>query len=66
MEAIFNDIILGRDYPEPMIDLTQASQTARDRLWSYREQPQVKQHISAVLSRHVRPKPKQKKARHDS
>jgi deoxyribodipyrimidine photo-lyase len=66
MEAIFNDIILGRDYPEPMIDLTQASQTARDRLWSYREQPQVKQHISAVLIRHVRPKPKQKKARHDS
>lgn len=66
MEAIFNDMILGRDYPEPIIDLTVASQTARDRLWSYREQPQVKQHIAAVLTRHVRPKAKRTSPRHDT
>ncbi|GGB55230.1 cryptochrome/deoxyribodipyrimidine photo-lyase family protein [Shewanella inventionis] len=66
MEAIFNDIVLGRDYPEPMIDLTVASQVARDRLWSYREQPQVKQYIAAVLNRHVRPKAKRTSHRHDT
>jgi deoxyribodipyrimidine photo-lyase len=63
MEAIFNDVILGRDYPEPMIDLTLASQAARDRLWSYREQPQVKRHIAAVLGRHVSPKRKPTKGK---
>jgi len=63
MEAIFNDLILGRDYPEPMIDLTLASQIARDRLWSYRDQPQVKRHIAAVLGRHVSPKRKRTKGK---
>ncbi|GGP57550.1 cryptochrome-like protein cry2 [Shewanella algicola] len=64
MEAIFNDVILGRDYPEPMIDISLASQAARDRLWSYRDKPQVQQHIAAVLTRHVRPKPKRTRQQH--
>ena len=53
MEALFNDFKLGEDYPEPMLDLTQASKQARERLWQYRERADVKRAIPNILKKHV-------------
>ena len=55
MEALFNDFKLGEDYPEPMLDLTTASKEARERLWQYRERPDVKRAIGKILKKHVAP-----------
>lgn len=55
MEALFNDFKLGEDYPEPMLDLTTASKEARERLWQYRERPDVKRAIGKILKKHVTP-----------
>ena len=55
MEALFNDFKLGEDYPEPMIDLTQASKEARERLWQYRERTDVKRAINNIIKKHVVP-----------
>ncbi|MBQ4832152.1 deoxyribodipyrimidine photo-lyase [Pseudoalteromonas sp. MMG010] len=53
MEALFNDFKLGEDYPLPMIDLTQASKKAKQRLWQYRERPDVISAIAQILKKHV-------------
>ncbi|MEL0633333.1 deoxyribodipyrimidine photo-lyase [Pseudoalteromonas carrageenovora] len=53
MEALFNDFKLGEDYPEPMLDLTDASKQARERLWQYRERTDVRRAIPNILKRHV-------------
>ncbi|TMS83055.1 deoxyribodipyrimidine photo-lyase [Pseudoalteromonas sp. S554] len=53
MEALFNDFKLGEDYPEPMLDLTLASKDARERLWQYRDRPEVKRAIGKILRKHV-------------
>ncbi|MEM5549943.1 deoxyribodipyrimidine photo-lyase [Pseudoalteromonas sp. NEC-BIFX-2020_002] len=58
MEALFNDFKVGKDYPEPMIDLTKASKEARLRLWQYRERIDVKRAIPGILKKHVSIAPK--------
>ncbi len=55
MEALFNDFKLGEDYPDPMLDLTTASKEPRERLWQYRERPDVKRAIGKILKKHVAP-----------
>ncbi|TQV73130.1 deoxyribodipyrimidine photo-lyase [Aliikangiella marina] len=63
MEAIFNGFKLGQDYPEPIIEINTATKTARDRLWSYRKREDVQKAIPEILGLHVRPKPKNSRAR---
>lgn len=58
MEALFNNFTVGRDYPEPMIDLTAASKAARDRLWEYRDRIEVRREIPKILHRHIEHKRK--------
>ena len=53
MEALFNNFKLGEDYPEPMVDLTQAAKEARERLWAFRERDDVKHGARAVLKKHI-------------
>ncbi|MEL0606490.1 deoxyribodipyrimidine photolyase, partial [Pseudoalteromonas undina] len=43
----------GEDYPEPMLDLTDASKPARERLWQYRESADVNRAIPNILKKHV-------------
>ena len=66
MEALFNDFKLGEDYPEPMLDLTQASKEARERLWQYRERSDVKRAIHAILKKHVAITPSVRKTKKQS
>lgn len=53
LEAIFNDFQLGRDYPEPIVNLEEASKSARERLWEFRDRPDVQRAIPSILRKHV-------------
>lgn len=55
MEQQMYDLVIGRDYPPPVVDLQTSSKQAREALWSWRKQPAVKQENQRILRRHVRP-----------
>ncbi|MEB3200598.1 MAG: FAD-binding domain-containing protein [Synechococcaceae cyanobacterium] len=43
---------LGRDYPEPVVDLAAAARQARERLWSLRRQEGFAERADAIQARH--------------
>lgn len=45
---------LGRDYPEPIIDLTQAGREAREKIYAFKKSDKVKSFKEAILLKHVR------------
>ncbi len=55
MEQLMYDFKLGVDYPEPIVDLKQSYNEAKDLLWQWRNRPQVKSEGRRILKRHVRP-----------
>jgi len=55
MESQLYGVILGRDYPQPLVELKQSSKQARDALWAWRKNVAVKQENQRILRRHVRP-----------
>lgn len=62
MEETLYQCTIGEDYPAPLVDLKEAAKSARERLWSYRAQPNVLQEKYRILDAHVRPN-SQKKAK---
>jgi deoxyribodipyrimidine photo-lyase len=55
MEQLLYKIELGKDYPEPIVDLKQSYREAQDLLWRWRKKPEVKREATRILARHVRP-----------
>lgn len=55
MEQLMWNVLLGEDYPKPMIDLQASGRSARERLWSYRNRTDVRQDSQRIVQRHVRP-----------
>ena len=55
MEQLMYDFKLGVDYPEPIVDLKQSYNEAKDLLWQWRNRPQVISEGRRILKRHVRP-----------
>lgn len=45
--------VLGRAYPEPIVDLDRATRAARDRIFEARRQPEVREQKQAILDRHA-------------
>ncbi|WP_028115905.1 cryptochrome/deoxyribodipyrimidine photo-lyase family protein [Ferrimonas senticii] len=43
-------------YLNPLVDIEQTAKAARQRLWAYRKQPQVRADRQRILARHVRPR----------
>jgi deoxyribodipyrimidine photo-lyase len=54
MEQIMYRVELGKDYPEPIIELSQSYKEAQQLLWSWRDNPVVKSEAKRILFRHVR------------
>ena len=54
MESQLYGIVLGQDYPQPIVHLQQSSKRARDALWAWRKHAAVKQENQRILRRHVR------------
>ncbi len=53
----------AENYPDPMMDLAEAAREARDRMWSFRERPEVKAQGRRILAQHVVPPRTQTKGR---
>lgn len=50
MEQEFCGVILGEDYPLPIVDLKESSKKARDKIWKHKEHPVVLKERTKVLS----------------
>lgn len=55
MEQQMYGVVIGEDYPAPIVDNKDSSKQARDLLWSWRKNAAVKQENGRILRRHVRP-----------
>jgi deoxyribodipyrimidine photo-lyase len=54
MEQMMYRVELGKDYPEPIVELSQSYKEAQQLLWSWRDNPLVKSEAKRILFRHVR------------
>jgi deoxyribodipyrimidine photo-lyase len=46
-------IVLGKDYPMPLVDLELAGAIARDKIWAAQKLPEVVRDAERVLARHT-------------
>ena len=46
-------IELGQDYPYPIVDPKQSYQIAKERIYSWRQKPEVKQFARGIISKHA-------------
>ncbi len=53
MEQTMYGVVLGRDYPAPMIDLETAHRRARDVMWGMRKDAQVVAENQRIVQRHT-------------
>lgn len=56
MEMRMYGFEIGKDYPEPIVDIQVTGRQARQLFWSWRNKPAVKKEGARILKRHVRPK----------
>ncbi|MBK86342.1 MAG: deoxyribodipyrimidine photolyase [Flavobacteriaceae bacterium] len=53
MEQAFYGVIIGKDYPIPVIDLQESSRISRKKVWGHRKHPLVQKENKRILKRHV-------------
>ena len=53
MEQDFYQVVIGRDYPSPIVDIEATRKTASDVVWGFKKTPAVKLEGSRILSKHV-------------
>ena len=54
MEQSFCQVIIGDDYPTPIVDIKVQSKYARDKIWGFRKRPEVSIEARRILSLHTR------------
>lgn len=55
LDALLIDFQLGRDYPEPIVDIQRSGSAARETLWRHRNSALVRAEQTRILARHIRP-----------
>jgi deoxyribodipyrimidine photo-lyase len=53
MEQAFCDVIIGEDYPLPIVDLQESARIARDKIWGHKKHPTVQKEKKRLLNTHV-------------
>ena len=53
MEQDFYQVIIGRDYPMPIVDIEATRKKASDQVWGFKKTAAVKTEGSRILSKHV-------------
>ena len=53
MEQNFCDVIIGEDYPSPVVDLKTSAQRAREKIWAHKKHPAVEREKKRILTTHV-------------
>ena len=56
MELKFLNFKLGKDYPNPIVDLQQSSKLAREKIWGHMGEKKVKEEKKRILRTHVKMK----------
>ena len=56
MEQQLYNLIIGKDYPAPVCNISLASKEARNKLWGHRSHPLVQQENKRILQTHTRTK----------
>ena len=54
MDEIMYELVIGQDYPAPIVDTKLSYRRASDRLWAWRKRSDVKREAKRILRRHVR------------
>jgi deoxyribodipyrimidine photo-lyase len=55
MEQQMYGVILGKDYPLPIVDYASSAKQARDKLWAFKKRDDVKHESRRVIARHTMP-----------
>jgi deoxyribodipyrimidine photo-lyase len=53
MEQTFSGVIIGEDYPLPIVDLQESARIARDKIWGHKKHPAVQKEKKRLLNTHV-------------
>ena len=53
MEQSFYGVLIGENYPFPIVDLKISSKNASDKIWKHKKHPQVKKEVYKILQKHV-------------
>ena len=53
LEQQMYDFTLGKDYPNPIVDLKKTRKNASDILWNLKKNPQVKEESKRILLKHT-------------
>jgi len=56
LEQAMYEFTLGQDYPKPVVDISESSKTARDKIWAHRKTPEVQKGKKQILATHVIPR----------
>lgn len=56
MEQSFCQVLLGKDYPFPIVDLQESARVARDKIWGHKKHPAVQKEKVRLLKTHVKTK----------
>lgn len=55
MEQSMYDVVLGQDYPAPIVDQIDSARAAREKLWSFQKRADVQKEGNRILKRHTLP-----------
>ncbi|AUC23477.1 deoxyribodipyrimidine photolyase [Polaribacter sejongensis] len=53
MEQAFCEVVIGEDYPLPIVDLQESARLARDKIWGHKKHPAVEKEKNRILNMHV-------------
>ena len=53
MEQSFCEVIIGEDYPLPIVELQESARLARDKIWGHKKHPAVQKEKKRILNTHV-------------
>ncbi|MCL7762608.1 DNA photolyase family protein [Polaribacter sp. Z014] len=53
MEQTFCEVVIGEDYPLPIVDLQESARLARDKIWGHKKHPAVQKEKNRILNMHV-------------
>ena len=54
MDQAFCGVLIGKDYPHPIVDLQESGKHARNKIWGHRKNQAVKEDSKRILETHTR------------
>ena len=53
LSKVFFNCKIGKDYPKPIVDISQTRKFALEKLWSIRKIKKVKEEKQRILEKHI-------------